>query len=509
MQRTGSPITTETDIDLTAALLPSGGTRSHHHAIKTAVSETGTLPVPGYEGPPFPAGCRGKPQTGALPGAGCRLWNVPCPKLPPAGGPGKAFGQSTLPFSFGTSAVPPHSKLPAGVSRLGSGPGARGEPGRCGGLKGLDLERWEGPETEPGLDTGRAPSSAFEKLRLREGSPWADARPCSVQPGWAGPRPEIHPGPQEELGDGGGSPSAAIGPPEGSTIARRAESTGPGGSPLASETAAEPRRHSSIAQSAGAEPAMGREGTQDGPCPASTVHLQRLAVVGRGLAPGAPPEPGARGREEEAEARRHQGPELGRQPGASSSAGPAGPGRESSEPVAQETAGQAQRPRGLRSAAGSAPTKTSVEDAYGRLTKACGLSLLEELRRTFLDAEGGCLVLLDSGLLLGRVEEHPALGLAVLVMRDGRKLATALPSSSLFLYYALGRQFYVWEQLADCWFRARDRVSGESMLMKKVRGHGTAPERPWLGPQGTGLTRHLTPARAAWWEGAEPGWGER
>ncbi|CAM5130265.1 unnamed protein product [Eretmochelys imbricata] len=485
MQRTGSPITTETDIDLTAALLPSGGTRSHQHAIKTAVSETGALPAPGYEGPPPPTGCHccglAKLQTGAQPGAGCRLWNTPYPKLPPGTCPGKGFGQSTLPFSFGTNSAPPHrdprltlqhGKLPAGTARLGSGPS--GEPGRCRGLKVLDLELWEGPETKPGLEDGTAPPLALEKPPIPEDcSPWAEARLCSVQPGRAVSPPESHRVLQEEQGCAGVPPSAALGLSAGRAGARRAVGTGRGLDPMASEPAAEPRWDGSIALSEGArEPVISREGARDIPHP-----------VGSGLAPGAPPEPDPLsahppgeellperpgGTEKGAVTRRPRGTELGRRPGTGSSVCSVSPDRQSSKPVSQEPASQAQRIGDLGPAGASAPTKMSVEDAYGRLTKACGLSLLEKLRQTFLDVEGGCFSLLDSGLVLGRVEEHPALGLAVLPMRDGRKLATTLPNSSLFLYYALGRQFYVTEKLADRWFRARDRVTGESMLMKKV-----------------------------------------
>ncbi|KAM9132795.1 uncharacterized protein ACDP82_008856 [Pangshura tecta] len=485
MQRTGSPIATESDIDLTAALLPSGGTRSHQHAIKTAVSETGALPAPGYEGPPSPAGCRccgfAKLETGPQPGAGCRLWNTPYPKLPPGSCPGKGFGQSTLPFSFGTNSAPPPraprltlqpSELPAGTARLSSGPG--GEPGRGGGVKGLDLELGGGPETKPCLEDRTAPPSAFKKPPVREGcSPWAEARLCPVQPGRDVCLPESCRGLREEQGWAGGPPSAALGLSAGRAGTRQAEGAGQGRDPSASGMAAEPRRNDSIVLSEGTrEPVISQEGARDVP-----------HAVGSGLAPCAPPEPeppsadprgegllpdAPGGTEEEAVTRRPRGTELGRRPRTRRSVGSAGPGRESSKPVSQDPASQAQQVGGLGPAGASAPTKTSVEDAYGRLTKACGLSLLEELRRTFLDAEGGCFSLLDSGLVLGRVEEHVALGLAVLAMRDGRKLATTLPNCSLFLYYALGRQFCVTEKLADCWFRAQDRVTGESMLMKKV-----------------------------------------
>ncbi|XP_044516101.1 uncharacterized protein LOC123234238 [Gracilinanus agilis] len=55
-----------------------------------------------------------------------------------------------------------------------------------------------------------------------------------------------------------------------------------------------------------------------------------------------------------------------------------------------------------------------------------------------------------------------------LLPRNGRKLGMAFPGSNLFYYYSLGRHFFVTAQLSNHWFRVRDRVTGEWMLMKKV-----------------------------------------
>ncbi|XP_072279839.1 uncharacterized protein [Pyxicephalus adspersus] len=46
------PITTETDIDITAKMLPSGGTQSHFHVVRTAVSETSAQKRPNVLYPP-------------------------------------------------------------------------------------------------------------------------------------------------------------------------------------------------------------------------------------------------------------------------------------------------------------------------------------------------------------------------------------------------------------------------------------------------------------------------
>ncbi|KAJ1140874.1 hypothetical protein NDU88_007212 [Pleurodeles waltl] len=112
--------------------------------------------------------------------------------------------------------------------------------------------------------------------------------------------------------------------------------------------------------------------------------------------------------------------------------------------------------------------KISVQDAYGIKIKECGHSFLEELRRAFLDAEGDRFTLLDSGLVLSRCKKYGQGRTAFITMCNGIKMALTIPRSSLFPYYHLGMHFYVTEQLTEDWFRIRDRVTQESMLMKKV-----------------------------------------
>ncbi|XP_072476513.1 uncharacterized protein [Notamacropus eugenii] len=120
--------------------------------------------------------------------------------------------------------------------------------------------------------------------------------------------------------------------------------------------------------------------------------------------------------------------------------------------------------------------KPSVEDSYGRQVREAGCMLLEWFRCLFLDSDNHSFSLLDSGLALttgglplnAGSQEHPALRVAFLTMRNGRKLGMAFPGSNLFYYYSLGRHFFVTAQLSNHWFRVRDRVTGEQMLMKKV-----------------------------------------
>ncbi|XP_068954874.1 uncharacterized protein [Petaurus breviceps papuanus] len=122
--------------------------------------------------------------------------------------------------------------------------------------------------------------------------------------------------------------------------------------------------------------------------------------------------------------------------------------------------------------------KPSVEDSYGRQVREAGCMLLEWFRCLFLDSDNHSFSLLDSGLALtagglplnAGSQEHPVLRghVAFLTMRNGRKLGMTFPGSNLFYYYSLGRHFFVTAQLNDHWFRVRDRVTGEQMLMKKV-----------------------------------------
>ncbi|XP_078499751.1 uncharacterized protein LOC144755113 [Lissotriton helveticus] len=113
--------------------------------------------------------------------------------------------------------------------------------------------------------------------------------------------------------------------------------------------------------------------------------------------------------------------------------------------------------------------KMSIQDAYGRKIKECGHSFLEALRRAFLGAEGHRFTLLDSGLVLSRCKEYVQGRNAFITMWNGIKLAVTIPRSSLFPYYHLGIHFYVVEQLTEDWYRIKDRVTQENMLMKKVQ----------------------------------------
>ncbi|XP_029466082.1 uncharacterized protein LOC115095902 [Rhinatrema bivittatum] len=102
IQETKSPITTETDIDITAVLLPSGGTRSHPHTIKIAVSET-VAPQPQNGEPVFSDGCFStvEPQMEAC--GSHRFTPFIYQKPLPPSSKQKPYVIFPLPFSFGSN----------------------------------------------------------------------------------------------------------------------------------------------------------------------------------------------------------------------------------------------------------------------------------------------------------------------------------------------------------------------------------------------------------------------
>eukprot|EP00079_Xenopus_tropicalis_P016715 XP_004915913.2 PREDICTED: uncharacterized protein LOC101731243 [Xenopus tropicalis] len=112
--------------------------------------------------------------------------------------------------------------------------------------------------------------------------------------------------------------------------------------------------------------------------------------------------------------------------------------------------------------------KTPTQDTYGKIIRERGLSLLEDLRRKYLDSEGHGFILLDSGMVLTGEDNQREQNIAFVALRNGLKLAMAIPISGLFLYYNLGLHFYITEQLNEDWYCVKDRITQERMLMKKV-----------------------------------------
>ncbi|XP_018080737.1 uncharacterized protein LOC108696154 [Xenopus laevis] len=112
--------------------------------------------------------------------------------------------------------------------------------------------------------------------------------------------------------------------------------------------------------------------------------------------------------------------------------------------------------------------KTPTQDTYGKIIREKGLSLLEDLRRNYLDSEGHGFTLLDSGMVLTGDDSQREKNIAFVTLRNGLKLGMAIPISDLFFYYNLGLHFYITEQLNDDWYCVKDRITQEKMLMKKV-----------------------------------------
>ncbi|XP_073411909.1 uncharacterized protein [Dendrobates tinctorius] len=111
--------------------------------------------------------------------------------------------------------------------------------------------------------------------------------------------------------------------------------------------------------------------------------------------------------------------------------------------------------------------KEPTQDEYGRVIKQHECSFLGEVRRIYLDNQGKGFSLLDSGIVL-RKRVHRWKNVTLMIMRNGKELGTVIKSSQLFLYYQLGKHFYVTHQLNEDWYHTRDRITKETMLMKKV-----------------------------------------
>ncbi|XP_027707894.1 uncharacterized protein LOC114035752 isoform X2 [Vombatus ursinus] len=362
----GSPLTIESDMDLTANLLPSGGMHSHRLTFRTPVTESTLgphLPNPSLPGSPS-SQVQDKEEVSSCP-FGSKALSL----------------TSTLPFSLGTSRsifLEPRKPL-------------RGDPApeKYWG----QAHPWAGtPSLNPNSRLGLVPTTL----------PWVRDKPWTL-------------------------------PADSSVLQREVPET-PRAPPIPVEVV------------------MGKDPTV--------------------ITPGAQGEPLDLGAELQ-----------GREQGGVSSEGPG------------EEAGEGEdRPMDSRASLSGGDCKTdsqklklgqecwvsslkpSVEDSYGRQVREAGCMLLEWFRCVFLDSDNHSFSLLDSGLALttggltmnAGSQEHPALRVAFLTMRNGRKLGMAFPGSNLFYYYSLGLNFFVTAQLSSHWFRVQDRVTGEQMLMKKV-----------------------------------------
>ncbi|XP_038614248.1 uncharacterized protein LOC119938481 [Tachyglossus aculeatus] len=409
VQHPGSPVTTASARELSAVLLPSGVTQCHNPTLLTAVRQSATPPS-------LAPACRDKGD----------------PELYPTPGqsyPNKALSlTSTLPFSLGTrcrSGVPEPLQLPRrepAPRRLVGSPWGWD----CSWTPTLGSPCQEAPNTgtKPGLEVWLVPSAPKvlpSRAPLDSQSPGAwlqDAGPAEL-------------GLRERKGPAVTEAAMAGRPSQGSAL------KGEGLEGLSLGSLLLPK--------------------QDCRCP-SPWEEAGTPTVGEGPEPQRPEKKGpGRGRE---------GMDQGCNPKPGDADGhepwPTGTGCQ----VSRETLGAScQVPESWPQVGCHT---TPVEDSYGRWVHEEGCALLERLRRLFLDDEGQHLALLDSGLALACLQESQTPGVTFLTMRNGRKLGMTFPSSKLFLYYTLDLHFYVTDQLSSHWFRVRDRITQEQMLMKKV-----------------------------------------
>ncbi|KAG2462916.1 AKAP5 protein, partial [Polypterus senegalus] len=127
---------------------------------------------------------------------------------------------------------------------------------------------------------------------------------------------------------------------------------------------------------------------------------------------------------------------------------------------------------GARSVCTQSFIKHSVEEEYGRLTREQGHHFLDQLRKIYL-RNSSSFYLLDSGLLVSQAEMENFNDKVLVKMQDDVKLALTPTLCGDYRY-----QLYIVKHLYDSWYRGIDKVTKETILMKRQDGGGTCQGRP-------------------------------
>ncbi|XP_028651741.2 uncharacterized protein LOC114647257 [Erpetoichthys calabaricus] len=117
---------------------------------------------------------------------------------------------------------------------------------------------------------------------------------------------------------------------------------------------------------------------------------------------------------------------------------------------------------GTRSVCTESFIKHSVEEEYGRLTREQGHHFLDQLRKIYL-RNSSSFYLLDSGLLVSQAEMENFNDKVLVKMQDDVKLVLTPTLCGDYRY-----QLYIVKHLYDSWYRGIDKVTKETILMKRV-----------------------------------------
>ncbi|XP_048407319.1 uncharacterized protein LOC125461954 isoform X2 [Stegostoma tigrinum] len=115
--------------------------------------------------------------------------------------------------------------------------------------------------------------------------------------------------------------------------------------------------------------------------------------------------------------------------------------------------------------------KNSIAIASNRLRRELTAQVLDELRQTFIEGfleNGQFFDLLDSGLVLSNQEKENLVDRVIVTMQDGARLALRPAKHGSISYYWPCVDFYVVQQLGSNWFRVKDKTTRQLVMMKKV-----------------------------------------
>ncbi|XP_072333738.1 uncharacterized protein [Scyliorhinus torazame] len=115
--------------------------------------------------------------------------------------------------------------------------------------------------------------------------------------------------------------------------------------------------------------------------------------------------------------------------------------------------------------------RKSIELACSRIRRDATAHVLDQLRQIYIEGILGnsqFFDLLDSGLVLSNRKREYFMDRMIVTMRDGARLALSRAEHGYISYYRPCVEFHCVQQLGDNWFRVRDKTTGQLVLMKKV-----------------------------------------
>ncbi|XP_067909499.1 uncharacterized protein [Heterodontus francisci] len=114
--------------------------------------------------------------------------------------------------------------------------------------------------------------------------------------------------------------------------------------------------------------------------------------------------------------------------------------------------------------------RKSIKLAHNRITREHTAQVLDEFRRIYIEGfleKSQFFDLLDSGLALSNQGREHFMDKVIVTMRDGNRLALSPAKHGSISYYRPCVEFHCVQQLGNNWFRVKDTTTGQLLLMKK------------------------------------------